>query len=243
MHKKRQIKVCLSPALFDLYSDRKSLIVVVDILRATSAMCAAFHNGVKTITPVSTVEEALEYKSKRDYIIAAERNGKKVSGFDYGNSPIQYVKSNIKDKNLVMTTTNGTRAINIAKKDHQVVIGSFLNITALVKWLNKQNKDVIILCAGWKDDFCLEDSLFAGILSQKLLDTKLFTCFNDSAYAAIELYINSKDDIFDFLSNSQHRKRLEHLNIISDIKFCLKNDLTDIIPVLKDDKLIITNKK
>ena len=115
MHKKRQIKVCLSPALFDLYSDRKSLIVVVDILRATSAMCAAFHNGVKTITPVSTVEEALEYKSKSDYIIAAERNGKKVSGFDFGNSPIQYVKSNIKDKNLVMTTTNGTRAINIAK--------------------------------------------------------------------------------------------------------------------------------
>tara|TARA_B100000927_G_C16471282_1_gene471636 strand:- start:1110 stop:1841 length:732 start_codon:yes stop_codon:yes gene_type:complete len=243
MQKKRQIKVCLSPALFDLYSDRKSLIVVVDILRATSAMCAAFHNGVKTITPVSTVEEALEYKSKSDYIIAAERNGEKVSGFDYGNSPIQYVKSNIKDKNLVMTTTNGTRAINIAKKDHEVVIGSFLNITALVKWLNKQNKDIIILCAGWKDDFCLEDSLFAGILSQKLLDTKFFTCFNDSAYAAIELYINSKDDIFDFLSNSQHRKRLEHLKIISDIKFCLKNDVTDIIPVLKDDKLIIINKK
>ena len=162
MIEKRQIKVCLTPALFPLYADRKSIVVVVDVLRATSAMCTAFHNGVKKIIPVSTVEEALELKDASNHILAAERNGKQVRGFDFGNSPLQYQDNDVKGKTLVMTTTNGTKAINIAKRDHQVVIGSFLNINALVNWLSKQQKNVVILCAGWKNDFCFEDALFAG---------------------------------------------------------------------------------
>ena len=131
MNEKRQIRVCLTPALFPLYADRKSIVVVVDILRATSAMCTAFNYGIDRIIPVSTVEEALDYRDVDDVILAAERNGKQVRGFDFGNSPLQYQKNDVKGKTLVMTTTNGTKAINIAKRDHQVVIGSFLNIDAL----------------------------------------------------------------------------------------------------------------
>lgn len=128
---KNSIKVCLTPALFDLYSDRKSIVIVVDILRATSAMCIAVEKGVKKIIPVSTLEEALDFKGKDNHILAAERNGKIVPGFDFGNSPLRYLKEDINGKNLVVTTTNGTKAINIAKRDHNVVIGSFLNIKAL----------------------------------------------------------------------------------------------------------------
>ena len=239
MSEKRQLKVCLTPALFPLYADRNSIVVVVDVLRATSAMCTAFHHGIDRIIPVSTVEEALDYRDVDNIILAAERNGKQVRGFDFGNSPLQYQEHDVKGKTLVMTTTNGTKAINIAKRDHQVVIGSFLNIDALIDWLAKQDKDVVVLCAGWKNDFCFEDALFAGALSEKLLKTKLFESDSDSANGSRMIYIRAKDDMFRFLGVSQHRKRLAHLNIEIDVKYCLQENITNVIPVLKGDKLVL----
>lgn len=130
------IKVCLSPSLFPIYSDRKSIVVVVDILRATSAICTALDLGVKSIIPVSTIEDALDLKDCDNHILAAERNGKVVRGFDIGNSPTDYLNKDFQDKKMVLTTTNGTRAINIAKRDHQVVIGSFLNIDVLLSLIH-----------------------------------------------------------------------------------------------------------
>ena len=112
--KKRNIQVCMTPKLFSLYADKKSIVVVVDVLRATSSMCIAFEKGVKRMIPVSTVEEALEYRnSDEDYILAAERNGKPVKSFDFGNSPQVYLDMDVKGRTVVMTTTNGTKAINI----------------------------------------------------------------------------------------------------------------------------------
>ena len=128
---KFNIKVCLSPSLFPVYSDKKSIVVVVDVLRATSAICTAFDLGVKSIIPVSVIEDALDYKEKKNHLLAAERNGRIVSGFDIGNSPTEYQFIDFQQKTLVLTTTNGTKAINIAKENHEVVIGSFLNINAL----------------------------------------------------------------------------------------------------------------
>ena len=138
-----------------------------------------------------------------------------------------------------MTTTNGTKAINIAKRDHQVVIGSFLNINALVNWLSKQQKNVVILCAGWKNDFCFEDALFAGALSEKLLKTKLYESDSDSANGSRMIYIRAKEDMFRFLGISQHRKRLAHLAIEEDVKYCLKQNTTTVIPILKENELIL----
>jgi 2-phosphosulfolactate phosphatase len=225
-----KIKVCLSPALFDIYSDRKSIVVVVDILRATSAMCVAFDRGVEKIIPVSTVEEALDYKGKKDVILAAERNGKIVSGFDYGNSPLSFLKEDFSGKSLVVTTTNGTKAINIAKIDHEVVIGSFLNIDVLSEYLIKKNKDIIILCAGWKNDFCIEDTMFAGALTEKLISSKKYDADFDSVNVSKLIYNSAKQDIFAFLKNSQHRIRLADLNIEDDVRFCLKSNQTNNIP-------------
>ena len=130
---KRNIQVCMTPKLFSLYADKKSIVVIVDVLRATSSMCIAFEKGVNKIIPVSTVEEALEYKNEDlDYILVAERNGKIVKSFDFGNSPQVYLDMDVKGKTVVMTTTNGTRSINIAKKDHDIVIGSFLNLNSQI---------------------------------------------------------------------------------------------------------------
>lgn len=232
------IKVCLTPSLFPIYSDRKSLVVVVDILRATSAICTALDLGVKSIIPVSTIEDALEYKHKAGYVLAAERNGKIVSGFDVGNSPTDYFTQNIEEKKIVLTTTNGTQAISIAKHDHKVIIGSFLNIDALAKYLIDKNKSIIILCAGWKNDFCLEDSLFAGALTERLIENDNFDYENDSTANTLILYDKAKDNMFNFLKDSQHRKRLEHLGIEKDIRYCLELNKSTIIPILKGNELV-----
>ncbi|MGB1932683.1 MAG: 2-phosphosulfolactate phosphatase, partial [Flavobacteriales bacterium] len=103
------IKVCLTPSLFPIYSDRTSVVVVVDVLRATSAICTALELGVESIIPVSTIEDALDYKDNDEYIIAAERNGKIVRGFDLGNSPTEYSNHSLEGKKMVLTTTNGTK--------------------------------------------------------------------------------------------------------------------------------------
>jgi len=138
-----------------------------------------------------------------------------------------------------MTTTNGTKAINIAKKDHEVIVGSFLNLDAITQWLKEKDRDVIIFCAGWKDKFNLEDTLFAGALVSSLLETDLYNDSCDAAQAAKFLWDRSKDDLYGFLENSSHRNRLAKLNIDSDIHFCLKINQTKKIPVLKGDFLVI----
>ena len=232
------IKVCLSPSLFPIYSDRKSVVVVVDVLRATSAICTALDLGVKSVMPVSTIEDALDYKGNDEYIIAAERNGKIVRGFDLGNSPTEYSNHNLEGKKMVLTTTNGTKAINIAKQDHFVVTGSFLNLKALTSFLVKVDKGIIILCAGWKNDYCLEDTLFAGALTEELIKNNKFYFDNDSTASSFMLYQKAKHNLFDFLKDSQHRKRLAHLGIENDVRYCLELNKSEVVPILKDNVLI-----
>tara|TARA_A200000113_G_scaffold78261_1_gene69137 strand:- start:646 stop:1377 length:732 start_codon:yes stop_codon:yes gene_type:complete len=237
------IKVCLSPSLFPIYSDRKSVVVVVDVLRATSAICTALELGVESIIPVSTIEDALDYKDNDEYIIAAERNGKIVRGFDLGNSPTEYSNHSLEGKKMVLTTTNGTKAINIAKQDHLVVTGSFLNLKALTSFLVEMDKGIIILCAGWKNDYCLEDTLFAGALTEQLIKNEKFYYDNDSTVSSLMLYQKAKDNLFDFLKDSQHRKRLAHLGIENDVRYCLELNKSEVIPVLKDNILISHSRK
>lgn len=240
---KRNLQVCMTPALFDLYADKKSIVVVVDVLRATSSMCIAFEQGVEKMIPVSTVEEALEYRNGgRDYILVAERNGKPVKSFDFGNSPQVYIDMDVRGRTVVMTTTNGTKSISIAKKDHDVAIGSLLNLDAIAKWLIAQNRDVIIFCAGWKNKFNLEDTLFAGALSEQLVASGLYDNSCDAVQASQVLWEKAKDDVYGFLENSSHRKRLAKLNIDSDVHFCLKVNQTTKIPVLKDGVLVAVNE-
>ena len=235
---KFNIKVCLSPSLFPVYSDKNSIVVVVDVLRATSAICTAFDLGVQSIVPVSMIEDALDYKGKKNHLLAAERNGSIVSGFDIGNSPTNYRTIDFNGKTLVLTTTNGTKAINIAKDNHEVVIGSFLNIKSITDYLKVKQRDVIILCAGWRDDFCLEDTIFAGALTDSLMQTKQFYYENDSTINALLLYENAKDNLYDFLSNSQHRRRLQHLGIDKDVYYCLEHNKTSVVPIYSDGRLI-----
>jgi 2-phosphosulfolactate phosphatase len=234
----RNINVCLSTSLFPLYNEGNKLVVVVDILRATTVISTAFHYGIKDLIPVSELEEAQRYLNKEGYIVAAERNAEPIEGIPYGNSPFQYMNEKVRDKTLVLTTTNGTKAIHLSKH-HEVITASFVNINAVFNYILQSDKDVIIFCSGWKGLPNMEDTIFAGQLSEMLMSSKYFSSKCDSLLSSISLYKSSVDDMFSFLEHSAHRIRLKHLNMEQDTKFCLSPNLkSEIIPLFKDGKLI-----
>ncbi|MBN4077585.1 2-phosphosulfolactate phosphatase [bacterium AH-315-C20] len=235
-HRKR-IEVCFSPNLFSLYKEEFDIIVVIDVLRATCAICAAFYNGVKELIPVSTIEEARSYQDK-GYLVGAERKGKIVEGFDFGNSPFSFMKDELKDQTVVLSTTNGTKSINIAKDSGKVVIGALANLDVLKVWLEKQDKNVLCLCSGWQNKFNLEDTICAGAISDHLLSTGKYRSIEDSSIAAKYLFLSAKDNILGYLKSSSHRRRLINLKLNEDIKYCLTPNIAPVIPVLDGNKLV-----
>jgi 2-phosphosulfolactate phosphatase len=232
--RKPVVRVCISPALYELYRQAEGITVVVDIFRASSAICTAIHNGVREVIPVASIHDAKRYSDDDDVIIAAERGGEVVDGFKYGNSPLSYLNNpEVKDKTLVLTTTNGTQAIDAAKNDGDLVIGSFCNLQVLTEWLIGENQDVMILCAGWKNRLNLEDSLFAGAVVDGLISSGFdYDIDSDAAIIARLLYTSSKDDMGKFLENSSHRNRLKNLNLEKDIDYCLCLNTCPVVPKL-----------
>jgi 2-phosphosulfolactate phosphatase len=227
------IETIFSPAVFSLFSEgiENKNVVVIDILRATTTMCIAFENGVAKMVPVATPEEALEFSSK-GYIAAAERGGKTVDGFQLGNSPQDYSKEKVFGKAIAITTTNGTRALNMSQNGHNVLIGSFINIDAIVNFLIKDNRDILLFCAGWKDKFNLEDTLFAGALALKLKDK--FAIFSDSTFAAMDLYNVASNNLHDYLQKASHVNRFKTLHVESDLDVCLQMNISGQIPVFSN---------
>ena len=234
---KKNIEVCFSPLLFPYYEKKEANVVVVDILRATSAIVTAFHNGVEKLIPVRSIEEARVYKNN-GFMVAAERDGIVLDFADFGNSPFNFIREKIEGKTIAYSTTNGTQAIHTASSCHGVAIGAFLNLTTLKNWLIEQNRDVIILCAAWKNKFNLEDSLFAGALSEGLLQSGYFGTICDSSYAAMDLWRYAKPDLLTYIEKVAQKTRLK-LNGLDDvIPYCHTLDIAPAIPVLKENYLI-----
>ncbi len=234
----RRLNVCLTSDLFHHYDEGDKLVLVVDILRATSVISTAFHYGISELIPVSSVEQAKQYMNKEGYIVAAERNAEPIEGIPLGNSPFQYMNDDVKNKRLVLTTTNGTKSIKLASK-HEVISASFVNQDAVYNFIMKSKKDVVVLCSGWKGLVNMEDSIFAGILSDKLLKTNEFQSQCDSVLASVAIKRDAGNDLFSYLEDSAHRNRLKHLNMEADTKFCLNPTFkSSIIPILKNGKLI-----
>ncbi|MGI4729457.1 MAG: 2-phosphosulfolactate phosphatase [Janthinobacterium lividum] len=237
MSEKLNIETCLTPALLSLYQIENSIVVIIDIFRATSSICYGIENGAEAIIPVAQVEECVAYRQKGlNYLLAAERNGEVVAGFDFGNSPFSYTKEKVAGKTIVLTTTNGTHALHLSRAAKKVVIGSFLNLTALCNWLKSQQENILLVCAGWKNNFNLEDTLFAGAVVEQLKSYNYQ--LDDPSTAANDLFLLGKNDLNTYLQKTAHSERLKKLGIEEDIKFCLQVDVTTAIPVLQGEKLV-----
>jgi len=237
MEERKRVEVCFTPGEYEYFKGEYDIVVVIDVLRATSAICAAFQNGIKSIIPVATIDEAREYQ-KKGYLVGAERKGQIVEGFDFGNSPFSYIKDELKGKEVVLSTTNGTKALSIAADAPTVVVGALNNIDALCDWLKVQDKNILCLCSGWQDKFNLEDTICAGAICDQLIQTGDFTSNEDSSIAAKYLYLSAWENPLGYLKSSSHRRRLKNLNLNEDIKYCLTPNKTTVIPILKDGKLV-----
>ena len=233
-----QITVCFTPVQFPHYRHEGCNAVAIDILRATTSICTAFMNGAKEVIPISAVDE-LKTHTQTEYLIAAERDGIKPDFADIGNSPNYFTRDVVEGKTIAYSTTNGTHTINLAAQCHRAAIGAFINISALCRWLEAGQRDVLLLCAGWKGRFNLEDSVFAGAVAQRLIDTGKFTTICDGALAAMDLWSLAKPDLTGYIKKAAQNERLRKINAADAIPYCLETDLTDIVPVYCDGALRI----
>ena len=236
---KPSLEVCLSPALLHLYNTKGAIVVIIDIFRATSTITAALHNGAKCVIPVASVAECIAIgKSIPGSITAGERDGKVAEGLEYGNSPSEYPREFVKDRTLVLTTTNGTRLLHMISGASAIVIGSFLNLHAICEFLLLQQKNVLLGCASLKDRFNLEDTLFAGAVINELQHTFDINC--DSARAAKYLYDRSGGNFIEFLKDSAHYKRLSAYGLQQDMAYCATPDLHPVVPFLNGREIVIS---
>ena len=229
-----KIDVILSPLH---YSDDKEnegrAVVVVDVLRATTAICAAFKSGASTVVPLSSLAD-LDAMKERGYTIAAERDGRKVENAVCGNSPSEYLMMDLRNKKLAYSTTNGTVTILRAKGCKRLYIGAFVNLRAVADRIVQEtaSESVAILCSGWKNEPCLEDTLFAGALVSELgRKAAEVTLCNDGALMAEHLWNTAKDDLYGFCKSATHVVRLKRLGYDNDVKLALRCNEMDVAPV------------
>jgi len=236
---KFNLDVCLSPSLIDNFDLDNTIVVVIDIIRASSTICTVLEYGVSKLKPVAEVDEALALK-ENGYIIAGERDGIKLDGFDYDNSPISLMDRNLEEKKLGLTTTNGTKTITkIADKlnkhkNSELIIGAFVNYSLLKKYLLSQQKNILLVCSGWKNNISIEDTVFAGKLTSELVQFKNYNHPTDSANHAKLIYENSERNLFNFIMDYSMRFKDKIKFLANDIRYCLKYDVANVIPVYKE---------
>ena len=230
---------CLSPALLHLYDVNQAVVVIIDVLRATSTIATALYNGAKCIIPVDSVPVCIDYATKMDCITAGERDGKIAEGLQYGNSPFEYPKSFVEGKTLVLTTTNGTKLLHMAleRGASHIVTGSFPNLSAVCNYIIAQQENVILACAAWKDKVNIEDTLFAGAVIHRIKNQFSINC--DASQIAATLYTAAGDDLFEFLKekDASHYHRLTGYGLEKDLRYCLTRDVANVLPVFEDGKL------
>lgn len=219
-----KVYTILSPQLFPLFENDLSdkQVLVIDILRATTSMVVMLENGANKVCPVDAVDKALKLKETNAcWLIAGERNGFRVEGFDFGNSPQEFSRVRVANKNVVITTTNGTQALVLSESAAQIWVGSFLNLDAAVKAVQNAKNDVYLFCAGWKGHFNMEDTVFAGAVAEQLLEGGAILD-DDASRAAVALWQSAKANLAEFLSNASHVQRFRSMHDESDLDVCLQ---------------------
>lgn len=212
---------------------KNKLVVVIDVLRATNTIITALNNGTQEILPVAEVDEAWQIKNKYPhYLLGGERFCQKIDGFDFGNSPLEYIPEKVKQRGIIITTSNGSRALKTADKADRILIASLANSKAVSQKLTTLQNDIAVICAGTLGSPSLEDTLAAGKIIKEMVNLKDYQ-LDDYSYLALATYDYHQTDIFTALTQSQNGRRLKELNLEDDIKYCSQIDTTIIVPEYK----------
>lgn len=209
--------------------------IVIDMLRATSVIVTALNNGCKQVIPFLTIEEAVNFskENRQAYILGGERKAVKIEGFDGSNSPLEYTRELVKNKTLIMTTTNGTRAINGCKKANNILIGALINAAAVAKKALELNQDIVIVNAGTDGQFSMDDFICSGYIIDNITNNAKDVYLTDISTTAHYVYSSNKD-IIGFIKNATHYKRIQELELYEDLKYCCQKDIIEIVPEFKN---------
>lgn len=241
MNTKPSLHTVLSPALLNLYDVKDTIVVVIDVLRATSTIATALYNGAASVVPVDDIAKCVSLGKSLCGITAGERDGKIAEGLAYGNSPFEYPREFIEGKTLVLTTTNGTKLLHmaLARGASHIITGSFPNFSAVCEYLVKQNQPVLLACSAWKDRVNIEDTLFAGAVIHQVRQHFSVNC--DSTGVAETLFLAAKNDLYEFLkaNNATHYQRLTNFGLEKDLRYCLTKDVANVLPFYENEKLIL----
>ena len=214
-------------------------IVVIDVLRATSTIAIALANGAEMIIPVRDINDALALKKKMPHaVLAGERKGEILDGFDIGNSPHEYTKEAVTGKVIISCTTNGTAAIDIAKENLAVFCGAIINAQAAANTMLEQNKDLVLLCSGTDGQISYDDIIGAGAIIYKIYEKEHYVYMSDAAKLAFQSYVINKQDILKGLLSSYHGDKLTRAGKGQDVIFCAKEDIINIMPAYRDGKIV-----
>ncbi|PQP82176.1 2-phosphosulfolactate phosphatase [Paenibacillus sp. PCH8] len=212
--------------------------VVIDVLRTTSTIVTALAYDAAAVIAVETVPQAKQLTGK-DYIRGGERFDKKITGFEAGNSPYEYMTEGIADKTIILTTTDGTRALIKASRAKHVLAGSFLNVQAVAAVLCELQRDVLLLCAGDQDEFALEDGLCAGCIIDELhRQSHSAIQLNDLGMVLHQAVSQCRESIPDLVRISSGGRRLEKLGKAHDIAYCSQLNLLDCVPEMGEGNRI-----
>lgn len=235
-----KIDVIISADYIDSEKLKGKVAVVIDMLRATSVITTAIYNGAKKVIPVVGVEEAFE-KAKElralgeEVLLGGERKALKIEGFNFSNSPLEYKKELVNGKVVIMSTTNGTRALNLCSKADKVIVASVLNGKAIAKYLENEDKEIVFVNSGTNGEFSSDDFICAGyIISEICKDIK--ANLTDIANTAKYVY-ESSNGIEDFIKDAKHYKILKNLGLEEDLEYCSKENLINLVLEFKDGEI------
>lgn len=234
------VDVCPSPALYPYYEKEGDIVIVADIFRASTTICAMLQNGASAVIPVADIAEAQRYKSE-GYWVGAERNARKCDFADGGNSPFDYPREKVEGKEVVFTTTNGTQAIEKARNCRQLFVGAFSNLQVLTEKCLSIGGRVVVICAGWQNKINIEDMLFGGAFAERLSEKSEITIDSDAVRIALELWRKAKNNPLGYVKDSDHYRRLVANGADGDVPYCLQSDTVHFVPCLDkaDGKLKI----
>ncbi len=233
----KQIELYISALALQEEEMRGKAVVVIDVLRASSTIVTAIYNGAKGVIPVADMDMAGKISQNMgspQYLLCGEKNGEKIEGYHLGNSPLEYSAETVKDKTIILNTTNGTKAVKKAVLAEQVVIGCFLNLKPVVEYLKKTPYPIALVCAGWRGRLSFEDLLCAGNIIYELNAGCLPAHVRDAVRLAFECFEKYGDAIEETISVSDHAERLKGKIDPKDIEHCCSLNVMDVLPALND---------
>ncbi|MCI0512003.1 2-phosphosulfolactate phosphatase [candidate division KSB1 bacterium] len=232
-----KLTVCLTPNDFEASQLKGKVAVVIDVLRASTSIVTAIHNQCHQIIPVAevtTAQKLAHAQSKTTTLLCGERGGLKIEGFHLGNSPAEYTFATVRNKTLIFTSTNGARLLTKTREAEHVLVGAFVNISAVVEHLLKSDQEVALLCAGSENQFSLEDTTCAGMMLAKLYRVIPRQMeMNDAALAAMFLYQKFEQNLLNMVRLAHHGRYLNKIGFQSDLILCMQIDAAPVIPVFK----------